>query len=149
MSRKPLLRLNTREILQFACDFASKFMDAKAADDDHIPMVQPESGGMSGPGPAFRQFASIGEEIAYATRCLKASHERGDFLGDIAVICMNTDHGKRIAHQLQSLGIPHLHMANRTAKRAYDPRKPQVTILSEQSSKGLEFRSVIFIGILP
>jgi superfamily I DNA/RNA helicase len=57
---------------------------------------------------------------------------------------MNTDHGKRIAHQLQSLGIPHLHMANRTAKRAYDPRKPQVNILSVQSSKGLEFRSVIF-----
>jgi hypothetical protein len=64
MSRKPLLRLNTREILQFACDFAIKFMDAKAADDDHIPMVHPESGGISGPGPAFRQFASIGAEIA-------------------------------------------------------------------------------------
>ncbi len=119
--RTAILRLNyrnTREILQFACDFASKFMDAKAADDDHIPMVQPESGGISGPGPAFRQFASIGDEITYATRCLKAWHERGDFLGDIAVICMNTDHGKRIAHQLQSLGIPHLHMANRTAKWA-------------------------------
>ncbi|MEO8613786.1 MAG: 3'-5' exonuclease [Luteolibacter sp.] len=81
------------------------------------------------------------------TRCLKAWHERGDFLGDIAVICMNTDHGKRIAHQLQSLGIPHLQMANRTAKRAYDPRKPEVNILSVQSSKGLEFRSVIFIGL--
>ncbi len=148
--RTSILRLNyrnTREILQFACDFASKFMDAKAADDDHIPMVQPESGGISGPGPAFRQFASIGDEIAYATRCLKAWHERGNFHGDIAVICMNTDHGKRIAHQLQSLGIPHLHMATRTAKRAYDPRKPQVNILSVQSSKGLEFQSVIFIGL--
>ena len=148
--RTSILRLNyrnTREILQFACDFASKFMDAKAADDDHIPTVHPESGGISGPGPAFRQFASIGKEIAYATRCLKAWHERGDFLGDIAVICMNTDHGNRIAHQLQSLGIPHLHMANRTGKRAYDPRKPQVNILSVQSSKGLEFRSVIFIGL--
>jgi superfamily I DNA/RNA helicase len=60
---------------------------------------------------------------------------------------MNTDHGKRIAHQLQSLGIPHLHMANRTAKRAYDPRKPQVNILTVQSSKGLEFRSVILVGL--
>jgi len=29
-----------------------------------------------------------------------------DFLGDIAVICMKPDHGKRIAHQLQALGIP-------------------------------------------
>jgi hypothetical protein len=148
--RTSILRLNyrnTREILQFACDFASKFMDAKAADDDHIPMIQPETGGMSGPSPAFKQFASIGDEIAYATRCLKAWHERGDFLGDIAVICMNTDHGKRIAHQLETLGIPHLLMATRTGKRAYDPRKPQVNILTVQSSKGLEFQSVIFIGL--
>ena len=28
-------------------------MGAKAADDDHIPMIQPETGGASGPGPAF------------------------------------------------------------------------------------------------
>ena len=148
--RTSILRLNyrnTREILQFACDFASQFLDAKAADDDHIPMVLPETGGTSGPGPAFRQFETIGEEIAYATKCLKAWHERGDFLGDIAVICMKPDHGKRIAHQLQSLGIPYLLMAQRSGKRAYDPRKPQVNILSVQSSKGLEFRSVIFIGL--
>ena len=38
-------------------------------------------------------------------------------------------------------------MATRTGKRVYDPRKPQVNILSVQSSKGLEFRSVIFIGL--
>ena len=110
-------------------------------------MIQPDTGGASGPGPAFRQFASIGDEIAYTTKCLKAWHERGDFLGDIAVICMKPDHGKRIAHQLQALGIPHLLMAQRSGKRAYDPRKPQVNILSVQSSKGLEFRSVILVGL--
>jgi superfamily I DNA/RNA helicase len=59
---------------------------------------------------------------------------------------MKPDHGTRIAHQLEALGIPHLLMANRSGKRAYDPRKPQVNILSVQSSKGFEFRSVIFIG---
>lgn len=148
--RTAILRLNyrnTREILQFACDFASKFMDAKATDDDHIPMIQPETGGGTGPGPAFRQFASIGDEIAYATRCIKAWQERGDFLGDIGVICMKPDHGKRIANQLQALGIPHLLMATGNGKRAYDPRKPRVNIMSVQSSKGLEFQSVIFIGV--
>lgn len=80
-------------------------------------------------------------------KCIKAWHERGDFLGDIAVICIKPDHGRRIAHQLQALGIPHLLMAQRSGKRAYDPRKPQVNILSVQSSKGLEFRSVILIGL--
>jgi len=38
-------------------------------------------------------------------------------------------------------------MATRSGKRAYDPRKPQVNILPLQSSKGFEFRSVIFIGL--
>jgi superfamily I DNA/RNA helicase len=44
-------------------------------------------------------------------------------------------------------GIPHLLIATRSGKRAYDPRKPQVNILSVQSSKGLEFRSVILVGL--
>lgn len=148
--RTSILRLNyrnTREILQFACEFASKFMGAKAADDDHIPMIQPETGGASGPGPAFRQFASIGDEITYTTKCLKAWHERGDFLGDIAVICMNKDHGKRVALALKSLEIPHLLMADQPGKRAYDPRKSRINILTVQSSKGLEFQSVILIGL--
>ncbi len=108
----------TGEILQSACEFASKFMGAKAADDDHIPMIQPETGDSSGPGPAFRQFESIGDEIAYATKCIKAWHDRSDFLGDIAVVCMKPDQGKRIAHQLQALGIPHLLMATCSGKRA-------------------------------
>lgn len=60
---------------------------------------------------------------------------------------MNPDHGKRIAHQLQALGVSHLPMATRTGKRTYDPRKPQVDILCVQSSKGHEFRPVIFIGL--
>jgi hypothetical protein len=148
--RTSILRLNyrnTREILHFACAFASPATGAKATDEDHIPMIQPETGGASGPGPAFRQFASLGDEIAYATRCISTWHQRGDFLGDIAVICMKPDHGRRIADQLQAHGIPHLLMADRTSKRAYDPRKSQVNLLSVQSSKGLEFRSVIFIGL--
>lgn len=148
--RTSILRLNyrnTREIIHFACEFSSRVLDAKAADDDHIPVVLPETGGISGPGPAYRQFESIGDEIAYATKCLKAWYERGDFLGEMAVICMNMDHGRRVAHQLQSLGIPHLLMAERRGKRSYDPRSNRVNILSVQSSKGLEFRSVIFIGL--
>ncbi len=148
--RTSILRLNyrnTREILHFACDFASQFIGEKATDDDHIPMIRPESGGASGPGPVFRSFSDIGDEIEYATRCIKAWHERGDFLGDIAVIYMKTEHGKRIAHRIQTLGIPYLLMSTRNGKRTYDPRKPRVNILSVQSSKGLEFRSVIFIGL--
>ena len=82
--RTSILRLNyrnTREIIHFACEFSSRVLDAKAADDDHIPVVLPETGGISGPGPAFRQFEHIGDEIAYATKCLKAWHERATSSG--------------------------------------------------------------------
>ena len=44
------------------------------------------------------------------------------------------------AHQIKAHGIPHLLMAQRSGKRAYDPRKPQGNILTVQSSKGLEFQ---------
>jgi superfamily I DNA/RNA helicase len=148
--RTSILRLNyrnTREILQFACDFASQFMGAKAADDDHIPMIQPETGGASGPGPHFKQCLSTGEEIDYTMTCITKWHKRGDFLGDIAVICMNKDHGKRVALALKLLGVPHLLMAEPSTKRTYDPRKPRINILTVQSSKGLEFRTVILIGL--
>ncbi len=77
-----------------------------------------ESGGVSSSGPTFRNFENIGDEIAYATSCLKAWRERGDFIGDVAVICKNLDHGRRIADQLESLGIPHLLMADRSGNRA-------------------------------
>ena len=39
-----------------------------------------------------------------------------------------------IKSTLATLGIPHLLMATRRGERAYDPRKPQVNILSVQSS---------------
>jgi superfamily I DNA/RNA helicase len=48
------------------------------------------------------------------------------------------EHGKCITHQLMATG---------SGKRANDPRKPQINILSVQSSKGLEFQSVILIGL--
>jgi superfamily I DNA/RNA helicase len=38
-------------------------------------------------------------------------------------------------------------VAHRSGKRADDSRKAQVDILPSQSSKGLEFRSMILIGL--
>lgn len=33
---------NTREILKFAYGFAKEFMQGKLADDDHVPLIEPE-----------------------------------------------------------------------------------------------------------
>lgn len=152
LGRTSILRLNyrnTREILQFACEFARRAVAEKPAkDDDGVPTLTPESGGESGPGPAFRQFNNRHDEIAYTARCIKVWHDRGDFLGDIAIIFMgHNSEGEQAAQELANQGIPHLLMTDRQSKRAYDPRKSQVNILSVKSSKGLEFRSVILIGL--
>lgn len=148
--RTTILRLNyrnTREILGFAYDFARDFIGDKNADDDHIPLVLPETAGSSGPAPEFRFHESLDKEIDHAVRCLEAWEMRGDDLEDIAVIYFRSDHGRILAERLQKAGFAHLWMNDRKGKRAYDPRKSQVSILSVQSSKGLEFKSVILIGI--
>jgi hypothetical protein len=64
--RTTILRLNyrnTREILDFAYTFAKTFISPQSADEDHIPLIEPESGGPSGPAPVFRKKESIESEI--------------------------------------------------------------------------------------
>jgi hypothetical protein len=138
---------NTREILSYAFDFAKDILDPHSADDDHIPVIHPESSGGSGARPAFRQCQSLAEEIEYAARCIRTWRDRGDSLGEIAVLYNNNDHGKLIADQLASSQIPHLLMKDRNQKRAFDPTQNRVSILSIQSSKGLEFGTVIVLGV--
>ena len=48
---------------------------------------------------------------------------------------------------LHDAGIPGLWMGSHDKKAAYNPRKPEVAILPVPSSKGLEFHSVIILGI--
>lgn len=148
--RTTILRLNyrnTREILELAYGFARSFISPHAADEDHIPLIEPESGGVSGPRPVFHQKESIDAEIEYAVSCLKTWRAAGETLNEMAVVCANWSHSRLMQERLQREGLAHLWMGSRPRKHAYDPAKPQVSILSVQSSKGLEFKSVIFIGL--
>jgi hypothetical protein len=148
--RTTILRLNyrnTREILEFAYTFAKTFISPQSADDDHIPLIEPESGGPSGPVPAFRKRESVEAEIEYAVHCLHKWQAGGEPLNEMAVICASQRHGFLMQQRLRREGLAHLWMGERQGKAAYDPSKQQVSILSIQSSKGLEFKSVIFIGL--
>jgi Nuclease-related domain/UvrD-like helicase C-terminal domain/AAA domain len=148
--RTTILRLNyrnTRQILEYAYAFAKAFISPLSADEDHIPLIEPESGGPSGPVPAFRKKESIEAEIDYAVHCLRKWHDGGEPLNEMAVICASRQHGSLMQKRLQREGLSHLWMGERQGKAAYDPGKQQVSILSIQSSKGLEFKSVIFIGL--
>ncbi len=64
----------------------------------------------------------------------------------MAVLCGSRKHAQQMAARLRENGVPHRWLNTGPAKRNYDPGAQLVSILSIQSSKGLEFKSVIVIG---
>lgn len=148
--RTTILRLNyrnTREILEFAYAFARDYLDPHAADDDHVPLVEPEAAGNSGPVPAVRRFDSLEKELDYTVACLKKWHGQGVAWGEMAVLYVNTYQGSQLAKRLKAAGVPHSWLGKSEYKRAYDSSADKVTVVTMQSSKGLEFPRVIMVGI--
>ncbi|MCF6257804.1 MAG: NERD domain-containing protein [Gammaproteobacteria bacterium] len=148
--RTTILRLNyrnTREILHFAYTFASHYLHPKSADDDHIPLIEPEAAGNSGPAPVVHQSNSLQEEITYASRCLTKWHQQGISWGDMAVVYAEGRQGRKMAAQLEIADIPHTWLGSKQYKSTYNPSNKQVTVLTIHSSKGLEFSRVIMLGI--
>lgn len=138
---------NTQEILAFAYKFASHYYNPESTSDNQIPLVMPEAIGNSGPAPIVQKCTKLAEEIQFSIKCLQKWKEQGLNWSDMAILYVDGDHGKEVARQLNHLKIPNLLMATRELKQAYNPQKDLVTILSIHSSKGLEFSSVIIIGI--
>jgi hypothetical protein len=148
--RTTILKLNyrnTREILDFAYTFASHYFDPHGADDDQIPLIQPEAAGMSGPEPVIRDFSSLQEEVNYAIECLAKWHKHGIKWSDMAILCSTINVGNMIADQLEASGHPYIWLKDKQHKTAYDHNKDCLTVLTIHSSKGLEFTRVIMVGV--
>ena len=148
--RTTILKLNyrnTREILGFAYEFASDFLKAEEADEDNVPLIAPEVAGASGPAPAFRKFATADQEVSYIARCILKWRAQGYPMSDIAVVYVYSWQGDKIQSELTAAGIPCAWLKGKEAKRAYNPSDDKVTILTRQSSKGLEFDTVILAGV--
>lgn len=148
--RTTILKLNyrnTREILTFAYDFAQDFLKAHDADDDHIPLIAPEVAGISGPKPAFRHFNSTHDEARYLVRCIQTWRDQGSELNSIAVVYTGNSQGRLFHAALREAGIPSRCLQQSADKRRYDPQADEVVLLSRQSSKGLEFDTVLLSGL--
>jgi len=148
--RTTILRLNyrnTREILRYAYDFARHYLNPQNTDDDHIPLVEPEAAGASGPQPVMKYFDSLNDEIGFALACIRKWHQEGVNLRNIAVLYPGGIYGKKMASALRSAGLDHLWLGSKQYKASYDPETERVTILTIHSSKGLEFQRVILIGL--
>lgn len=148
--RTTILKLNyrnTREILTFAYDFARDFLEAHDTDEDHVPLIAPEVAGVSGPPPAFRDFDSDQQESRYLVHCIKAWQQQGSTLNSMAVVYTNNAQGLHFHKAFQKAGIPSRCLQNAADKRAYNPDANEVVLLSRQSSKGLEFDTVLLSGL--
>ncbi len=148
--RTTILRLNyrnSREILKLAYDFAKGSLGAKGADEDHIPLVEPESAGTSGAPPVFRMFERFDEECVYAVRCIRMWLEKEVPANEMAIICFKKWQGEAVSALLTKDGIGHLWMGESKGKKAYDPAVEKVTVVLAPSSKGLEFDSVVVLGL--
>lgn len=147
--RTSILRLNyrnTREILEFAYRFVCHFIDSSEAEEG-LTLIEPEAAGGRGPEPKVHHMTEWQDEIAHCLECIQAWREQGLSWGDMAIIYVAGYQGKAMAQQLRRLGIAHLWMASKEYKKAYDPSVDRVTVLSIQSSKGLEFPAVVLMGI--
>lgn len=148
--RTTILKLNyrnTREILDFAYQFAKEFISEETSDDDHIPVISPESAGTSGPAPVFRQFEEQDEELDYLIRCVQKWLVDGQSADEIAILVPTNKQAEIVSQQLSLAGIANLCMVSKENKLAYNPAQKLVSVLSFHSSKGLEFDTVILAGI--
>ncbi len=144
--RTSILKLNyrnTREILNFAFNFAKEFLQEKDADEDSVPLVKPEVGGKSGLAPEFRKLANRMQELAFIRSCLQKWHNDGVAWSEMAVIYCHHNFGEALARELTQYNIPNLCMRDTKARRNYNPNDDQVLLVTRPSSKGLEFPRVI------
>jgi hypothetical protein len=144
--RTTVLKLNyrnTREILQFAYDFAKAYFTQH--DDNDIPLVEPQGAGSNGEAPVLKQFSSLNEEIAYGLRCLQQWHKKDKQWRDIAILYPGGTAGTGMAKALQQADIPFFWLATSTNKRNYRPDENCVSLMPIPSSKGLEFDTVLII----
>ena len=149
--RTTVLRLNYRntdEILHFAYRFVSRYLDTVSADDDHIPIVAPESAGRHGPEPVVRIFDRLEDEARYIARLFQRLHaERNMSWNDMCVTYRSNWMGEKMAAALAAAGIPYQLLGNARARRAFRPHADSVKLMTMHSSKGLEFPMVAVMGV--
>lgn len=147
--RTSILRLNyrnSREILDFAYRFATDYFSKKNISEEW-QLIKPEAAGCTGPTPSVHVLKGWQEEIIHTIQILKHWQDEGVPWGDIAIIYNTGYQGKSMQKALQLEHIPCLWMATKAYKQQYDPQENRITLLTLQSSKGLEFQRVLLVGV--
>jgi hypothetical protein len=147
--RTTILRLNyrnTAEILGAAYEFAKEYIRPEQAEEDGVPLIQPESAGRRGLPPELRQFPTLAKEGSYLAEQFRQINQGGRPWRDMAVVYRTAFIGEEITKQLQAAKIP-VQFLGGPAKKRFDPRADSVTVMTMHSSKGLEFPVVAIPGL--
>jgi hypothetical protein len=147
--RTTILRLNYRntlEVLAVAKAFAEEVLTGQDADDDHVPVVAPESAGRRGPMPELWRARNIWAEADIIAERIQDATANGASPNDFAVLCHSNQLAGLIAKQLQKRGLAVL-LASDSQRRAMFNGPPSVKVMTMHSSKGLEFDTVFIPGV--
>ena len=149
--RTTVLKLNYRntdEILGFAYRFACRYLSRDDTDEDHVPLVVPESAGRHGSQPAVKMFASYEQEARYIARIFHRLHDEQDISwSDMCVTYRNNWMGEKLHKAFSSEGVPSHWLGNAKAKKQFKPGEESVKLMTMHSSKGLEFPVVAVSGV--
>jgi len=148
--RTTILKLNyrnTKEILEFAYEFAHDALTPLEADEDDVPLVAPHSAGRRGPLPLLLKFPNQQDEFAHLVEQVGKLQREGTAWKDIAVLC----HTKALIEKLGALfsahGIPATCVNTGSAKSSLDLDADTIKIITIKSSKGLEFPVVVMPAV--
>jgi len=144
--RTTILRINYRNtdaILRFARDVAQSILTPSDADDDGVPLLQPQSAGRAGAEPQVINLPTLKDEAEFVAKRLKDAHRAGTSWREMAVIYREYERdAKLIRKLLPAHGIPLVYFKDAT----YASEEDKVTLITMHSCKGLEFPLVVIPG---
>lgn len=148
--RTTILRLNyrnTAEILGTAYEFAKEYIRPEQAEEDGVPLIQPESAGRRGLPPELQQFPTLAKEGAYPVENFRRHNHSGRPWRDMAIVYRPAFIGEEMARQLKMARIPVQWLGGPGDKKRFDPAEDSVKVITMHSSKGLEFPVVAIPGL--
>ncbi len=139
---------NTKEVLEFAAQFAGELLKGADAEEDGIPRLVPISAGRHGNAPVVVKLPTLQSEGAWIAERLKEEHGKGTPWHDMAILYRHYDPVcKAVRKELRQAGIPNTWKDDVTFSESQDT----VKLLPFHSSKGLEYSIVVIpgAGLLP
>lgn len=147
VGRTTILKLNYRntdQILRFARGVAQGILKPLAADDDGVPLLDPQSAGRVGPPPTVVKLPGLRAEAEFIVQRLKQTHREGTPGRDMAVIYRHyRPVGQAVLGALRAWGVPVVYFED----ASFDPGQDQVLFVTMHSCKGLEFPLVVIPGV--